>query len=78
MTETEIMNKIIREHYPVDRLPDDLRSGLPDQGWVRTEIEPESAGAPRRRLSSLVGSGRNVHGDADEVIKYLREMREDR
>lgn len=35
------MNKIVRDHYPVDRLPSDLREGLSDRSTVRVVIEVE-------------------------------------
>jgi len=71
------VNKIIRK-YPVDRLPTDLRTGLPAHGWVRIEIEPETEAAIPRRLSALIGSGENVHGDPEQVLAYIRSLREDR
>jgi hypothetical protein len=72
------MNKIVRDHYPVQKLPDDLRSGLEEHGWVRIEIQPERADPAIRPLSSLVGTGRNVHGDPDSVLAHIRSLREDR
>lgn len=36
------MNKIVRDHYPVENLPADLRQGLEDQATVRVVIEVES------------------------------------
>ena len=71
------MNKIVRDHYPVEKLPDDLKSGLQAHGWVRVEIEPETP-QPATLLASLVGAGRNVHGTGDEVIAHIRSLREDR
>jgi hypothetical protein len=72
------MNKIVKKHYPVERLPADLRSGLQEHGWVDIEIQPEGATPPRKSLSSLVASGRNVHGDAKAVLAEIRTLREDR
>jgi hypothetical protein len=71
------MNKVIRK-YPVDRLPADLRPGLPQHGWVRIETEPEPEGAAPRRLSTLIGSGKNIHGDPEQVLAHIRSLREDR
>ena len=71
------MNKIIR-HYPVNRLPADLRKNLPKDRWVKIEFELEAEPERRPRLSELAGTGDNVHGDDDEVIRYIRELREDR
>ena len=71
------MNKIVR-HYPVNRLPDDLRDDLPSQGWVKIEFELESGPPRRRSIAHLAGSGDNVYGDDEEVLRYIRELREDR
>ncbi|OYX07521.1 MAG: hypothetical protein B7Z15_15735 [Rhizobiales bacterium 32-66-8] len=37
------MNKIVRQHYPVDKLPEDLRAGLPAGQSVTVTLESESA-----------------------------------
>jgi hypothetical protein len=71
------MNKIVR-HYPVDQLPADLRADLPEHGLVKIEIEPETEPKEQVLLAPLVGSGRNVHGNEEEVLRYIRELREDR
>ena len=76
--EAEIMNKIIKKHYPIERLPADLRSGLQEHGWVHIEIEPERGTPLRTKLSLLVASGKNVHGDAKAVLSEIRTLREDR
>jgi hypothetical protein len=72
------MNKVVKEHYPVERLPADLRVGLGEHGWVRIEIEPDREAPPQRKLSLLVGSGKNVHGDVASVLSDIRTLREDR
>lgn len=36
------MNKIVREHYPVSSLPEDLREGLESDAKVRIVIEAEN------------------------------------
>ena len=68
---------IVKRQYPVERLPDDLRQGLPDDAKVEVRILLDP-GAGRIRLSDLVGSGPNVHGTEQEVLDYLRAGREDR
>jgi hypothetical protein len=35
------MNKIVRDHYPVSRLPDDLRTGFDHDATVRIVIEEQ-------------------------------------
>jgi hypothetical protein len=71
------MNKIVREHYPAGKLPDDLKLGLEPHSWVRIEIQPEAPqdAAP---LATLVGKGRNVHGNQGDVLAHIWLLREDR
>ena len=72
------MNKIVRKFYPVERLPTDLRLGLPKGGWVHVELDPNVGEPSVEKLASLVGSGRNVHGDVDAVLRAVDAMRDDR
>lgn len=46
------MNKIVRQHYPVANLPEDLREGLADNATVRIVLEVEDAAD-----DSTLGSG---------------------
>lgn len=52
------MNKIVLEHYPVDKLPDDLRSAVPGHAHVRVTLdvsgEATSAPSPVRGLGSIL------------------------
>jgi hypothetical protein len=32
------MNRIVREHYPVEKLPEDLRAGFPAGSFVRVTL----------------------------------------
>jgi len=72
------MNTIVKKHYPADRLPDDLRDGLRKGARVQISIIEESAPLKQVRLSELVGTGANVHGDENEVLKHIEAGREDR
>jgi hypothetical protein len=53
------MNRIVREHYPVEKLPEDLREGIPAGEQVTVTVEAETDhhvldhhGIPRRRGQS--------------------------
>lgn len=37
------MNKIVKEHYPASRLPEDLRAGVDPAATVTITIEQEAA-----------------------------------
>ena len=77
-SEAGAVNKIVRKHYPIERLPPDLRAGLQEHGWVNIEIEPESEASTGKPLSQLIASGPNVHGDPEDVLAHIRSLREDR
>ena len=71
--------KIVVEHYPADRLPEDLRRALgSSDGQVRITVEPETGVSSSSRiviLSSLLGTGRGVYeeGEVTDAIRALRE-----
>ena len=71
------MNKIVRD-YPVDKLPSDLQEGLPEHGWVEIEFRPKAGRSPRVMLAPLAGSVPNLHGNDQEVVRYIRELRDER
>jgi hypothetical protein len=70
------MNVIVRKNYPVEKLPADLREGLPVDARVTVEIRETPRAAPRR-ISELVGKGPNVHGDEQDVLDWIRAGRGD-
>lgn len=73
------MNRIVREHYPIERLPPDLREGLDPAAHVRISIEVEKA--PRRALRDLLQDINDAHarGDlplaADDPVERIRKLR---
>lgn len=48
------MNRVIREHYPIENLPEDLRRDLPAHGRVSVEIVLEAPPG----VDSLPSTGR--------------------
>lgn len=68
------MNKIIR-NVPVERLPKEWQEGLPPHGLVEIEVRLKSPMGERVKLADLAGTGPNVHGNDQEVIDYIRNLR---
>jgi len=79
------MNKIVREHYPVEKLPDDIRVHFPAGTSVTLEVSGE-AELPRRPLTAQEaavimrasqerhrGSGRTPETEAAEIRKLRDE-----
>jgi len=81
------MNKIVREHYPVENLPADLREGLGDGATVRVVIEVDDAkseAAPKQRtvketLERLekLRQARAPDRDMAEAVTRIRTLRDE-
>lgn len=71
--------KIVVEHYPVDRLPEELRLGLEDARDVTITIEAPSAEAVEKRppLASLLGKGRGVYQTPEQADAAVRALRDE-
>jgi len=79
------MNKIIREHYPVSRLPADLREAVGDAEKVRLTIEaeekPSRGQEPPPGLSDWFTRHQHIRRDnfksTEEVTEWVRELRDE-
>lgn len=70
------MSRIVREHYPAAKLPEDLREGLDPSVEVRVVIEPETAGLeddlPLTRILDNMQEHRVFAGDPVTRVRALR------
>ena len=69
------MNKIVREHYPVSRLPDDLRGGLEADALVTVVISTGEAAQPSFR--SLFEALEPNRVSSDEAVARVRALRDE-
>ncbi|MBW8321403.1 MAG: hypothetical protein K0M49_20770 [Arenimonas sp.] len=67
------MNKIVRDHYPVENLPADLRQGLDDNMTVRVVIEVENE--PAHDTLALPGSARTKPLTIEETLEMIRRYK---
>ena len=67
------MNKIVRDHYPVENLPADLRQGLEDKTTVRVVIEVENEPAPDPL--ALPGAARKKPLTLEETLEMIRKYK---
>lgn len=70
------MNKIVREHYPASKLPEDLREGIGSTEKVTVTVEVEER--PDRVMTldeifALQKSPRRTVEDIDADMRALRE-----
>jgi hypothetical protein len=73
------MNRIVREHYPVEKLPEDLREGLGNVRAVKLVIEPEtvehrpSQAAIQADMARWVTTLKPQATDSVERVRRLRD-----
>lgn len=73
------MNKIVREHYPVERLPEDLRAALPQGVTVRLTLEAESTKIPAGRawIEDIVRRKEGISETSDDPVDRIRKLRDE-
>jgi hypothetical protein len=75
------MNRIIHEHYPASKLPDDLREGINPSAHVTVTVVEEEQQPSREKLVQLLEEARqrSRSGDVstDEAARRIRELRDE-
>jgi hypothetical protein len=84
------MNRIVREHYPVEKLPEDLREGIPAGEQVKVIVEPERVAfedspllqdlpRPERvlTLEEMFAMRRPVYSSVEETVAHVRALRDE-
>jgi hypothetical protein len=72
------MNRIVKEHYPASKLPDDLREGLAPGSQVTVTIVEEQA-SPEKAMSldELFALRRPPFRSGAEIDAELRRQRDE-
>ncbi|SHI00523.1 hypothetical protein [Bradyrhizobium erythrophlei] len=72
------MNRIIREHYPASRLPEDLRAGVDPSSTVTvTIVEEEKRPEKVMSLEEIFALRRPPFRTAEEIDEDLRRQRDE-
>jgi hypothetical protein len=72
------MNRIIREHYPASRLPEDLRAGVDPSSTVTvTIVEEEKRPEKAMTLEEIFALRRPPFRTAEEIDEDLRRQRDE-
>jgi hypothetical protein len=79
------MNKIVREHYPVEKLPEDLREGLQAGATVRVVLEVEEETIERPSMSfeesmRLINDYRRDNPErvsVEDAVQRVRALRDE-
>lgn len=71
------MNKIVREHYPVDQLPEDLRVGLDAASAATvTVVQEEQPPEHVMTLEEMFAARQPPFLSADEIDEHIRSLRD--
>jgi hypothetical protein len=72
------MNRIIREHYPASKLPEDLRAGVDPSSTVTvTIVEEEKRPEKVMSLEEIFALRRPPFRTAEEIDEDLRRQRDE-
>ena len=71
------MNRIIREHYPVEKLPRELREGLAPDARVTITIETEPQPESIMTLEEMFALRRDVFASPEEAVAHIRALRDE-
>ena len=72
------MNKIVREHYPAAKLPEDLREGVDPQATVTVTVSVEEMSPSKRKLSleEIFALRRPPYRTKEEIDADIRRDRD--
>jgi hypothetical protein len=76
------MNRIVREHYPVEKLPEDLREGIEGRYvsvTVETEVAKAESGTPRLSWPEIRErlKERRLSTTTEEAVARIRALRDE-
>jgi hypothetical protein len=72
------MNKIVREHYPASKLPDELREGIDPNATVKIPVETEASPEQILSLEEMFALRRDVFMSIRDVDEHVSAMRDER
>lgn len=79
--ELRSMNKIVLEHYPAAKLPEELREGIEPGASVRVTVEEEARRKPldpEKLLELMRAAQANAPGTTlDEAVARIRALRDE-
>ena len=71
------MNKIVREHYPVANLPEDLREGLDPAAEVTVTLVEENMPETAVSLEEIFAARRPPFRSAEDIDAQVRALRDE-
>jgi hypothetical protein len=75
--EADEMDKIVREHYPAAKLPEELRAGIDPNARVTITVELEETPGAVMPLEEMFALRRDVFLSQSEVDAYVKSLRDE-
>lgn len=69
------MNRIVRKHYPVSKLPEDLREGFGLTDSVVVTVEAEAGSMACRPISEILAATAAERALGDDPVARVRALR---
>lgn len=69
--------KHIYEAFPAEKLPKELREGLPLKAYVRITIEMRCEQEAVTDLISFIGAAPGVYSKPEEAVETIRALRDE-
>jgi len=71
------VNRIVREHFPAEKLPQELREGLEPGARVTVTVEAETTPIAKMTLDELFALRRDVFASTEEINAHIRSVRDE-
>ncbi|MFG1186342.1 MULTISPECIES: hypothetical protein [Xanthobacter] len=71
------MNTIVRQNYPVEKLPEDLQKVGEKSDGLRVIVEAVPAPVSEAKLRELLALARNIEPIGDDPVERIRQLRDE-
>jgi hypothetical protein len=71
------MNKIVKQHYPAAKLPEELRVGIDPEAQMTITIEAETPPETVMPLEAMFALRRDVFASQEEANAHIEAMRDE-
>ncbi|MFG1246043.1 hypothetical protein [Xanthobacter flavus] len=71
------MNTIVRQNYPVEKLPEDLQKVGEESDGLRVIVEVVPAPVSEAKLRELLALARHLEPIGDDPVERIRQLRDE-
>jgi hypothetical protein len=71
------MNKLVKQHYPAAKLPEELRVGIDPNAQVTITVEAETQPEQIMSLEEMFAERRDVYASQSEINAHIDAIRDE-